>query len=194
MADEPYRPDSSPAQPTSRQKSGGRQKGTPNRKTFSAYMEGRKRCAGCEIFKPPEAFTRQRGSFDGLRLRCRACDAVRHAAYTAANQDKEKARKVAYRAAKQDKAKAWETVFPLLESLKARVAALEALLRQTHNAAASGIVPDRPRRKRAVHEHATQTPAAPSASPPIIREIRTIIADDGVKPAEAKRIQDAEIG
>lgn len=119
--------------------------------------------------------------------------AARGAAYHAANLDQTKARQAAYRAAIREKLRAWDAAYPLLESLAARVAALEALLRTTPNGTVNRIAPERPRRKRAVHEHPSQAPAVPSATPPVIRTIKDIVDNERVTAAEAKRIQEREI-
>jgi hypothetical protein len=118
----------------------------------------------------------------------------RLAAYRAANIDKVKVQKAAHEANKRVAYKAALALVPLVEDLKARVVALEALIGQSHfTASVDRIAPERPRRKRAVHEHHTPAPAVPSATPPIIRTIKDIVDHDRVTAAEAKRIQEREI-
>ncbi|MGD0109216.1 MAG: hypothetical protein ABSC06_35040 [Rhodopila sp.] len=129
---------------------------------------------------------------------------VQRAAYRAANREKVRAGEVAYRVANREKLAAQTAarragvsaalaLIPLVEDLKARVAALEALIASTPKATVATIAPERPRRKRAVHEHHTPEPVLPSATPPVIRTIRDIIAHDGATATEAKRIQEREI-
>jgi hypothetical protein len=119
------------------------------------------------------------------------------AVYRATNEDKLKEKNHAYRAARREKLKvqrdAYEATLATVEGLAARVSALEAVIGQTAKATVGLIAPERPRRKRAVHEHHTPEPVIPSATPPIIRTIRDIIIHDGATAAEAKRIQEREI-
>lgn len=129
---------------------------------------------------------------------------VQRAAYRAANREKVRAEQASYRAANREKLAAQTAarragvaaalaVVPLVEDLKARIAALEALLRTTPDGTIGRMAPERPRRKRAVHEHHTPEHVLPSGAPPIIRTIKDILAHDGVTAAEAKRIQEREI-
>lgn len=141
------------------------------------------------------AANREKLSARAAAYRAANRDAVRasKAAHRAANLDKVQAVQTAYRASVREKVKAWDEVYPLLEKLLARVSTLEALIGPMSTATVDRIAPERPRRKRAVHEHVNQAPVLPSATPPIIRTIKDIISHDGVTPAEAKRIQDGEI-
>jgi hypothetical protein len=169
-----------------------------------------KRCTGCGAVKPLSEFARDGSCRSGLRSRCRACGNAYSAARAAANPDKVRGQRracqavyrakvrAAYYAAKQKERKGDQeavaaalALVPLVESLIARVTALEALL--TPRATVGRIAPERSRRRRAVHEHHTPAPAMPSATPPPIRTIRDIVAHDGVTPGQAKRIQEREV-
>lgn len=156
-----------------------------------------KRCTKCDTVKPREAFSMHRTAPDGLRSACKACTSVQGAVYRATNLEKLKAQGRARYAEKRDEVALYRAgrraLVPMMEDLRARVAALEALLRKTPNGTVDRIAPERPRRKRAVHEHASQAPAVPSATPPIIRTIKDIVDHERVTAAEAKRIQEREI-
>jgi hypothetical protein len=156
-----------------------------------------KRCPKCETVRPLHEFGVDRTRREGVHFYCRHCINAANAArrlvtLACKGRDtvnaKKRAQRAAYRAARKT---AEQQMSASLEALTARVAALEALLRQTHTI--DRIAPDRPRRKRAVHEHASPGSAAPSATQPVIRTIADILAHDGVTRPEAKRIQEAEI-
>ena len=148
-----------------------------------------RRCIKCDTVKPSGAFHRDTNNADGLNSLCKACLLARMTEFRAGKRDKitstPATRRSGYRAAAE--------LWPLVEDLRARVASLEALILKAPKATVAGMAPDRPRRKRTVHEPASHAPAARPATAPSIREIRTIILEEGVGPAEAKRIQDREI-
>jgi hypothetical protein len=129
----------------------------------------------------------------------RAYDAARHAdnreeerirkiAWRAANTEKARATDAAYRDAQRNRleaARALNLAFGLLVPLKSMVATLERLR--------EAVAASEKRAKATKPVKASPTGAVGFDTPPPIRTVSAIIAEDGVKPAEAKRIQDAEI-
>jgi IS5 family transposase len=84
---------------------------------------------------------------------------------------------------------AWQVMHPALEALEAAVAALKTLMEAEEH-----IRPPKPPRRRRPRPSRSLKPKLPvSETPPVIRMLKDIIAEDGVGPAEAKRIQEREI-
>lgn len=139
-------------------KTGGRQKGTPNKSTParpSALSELAALAQKAEIVE---------------RRAAQAEAARRHVAAD-------------YKAVVE------QVLTPALAALRAAVAALEAMMGSPPVSRAA------PKRRAANGQKPTDVaePAHSPDGPPPIREIKAIVAEDGVKPAEAKRIQDREI-
>ena len=176
---------------------------------MSGAAGGTKRCRGCGNEKLRSEFSKDRSARDGLMGACKACDAARAIAWRAANPDTSKSYRGennqivrTVRKTEHDIAHAIRTT----QALQERIAVLETLVRQsglrTLNSAIQVLQarvavletlarPSSRSRQRKTAEVATSV--VPAETMPVIRTIQAIIAEDNVKPAEAKRIQTREI-
>jgi hypothetical protein len=179
-----------------------------------------KRCPKCDTLKPVSEFGVNRNAHDNLTSRCRTClhtyqktrrltapklgrsmssglgTLTRKA--MAAEHKIVAARAARNKVAAEQKALAAEVLAPALGALKAATTALESLMMALKAAAsAMEILMGSPvaRKSLAKSRGANGTILAhpKPATPPPIRDIKTILAHDRVTAAEAKRIQEAEI-
>jgi hypothetical protein len=162
----------------------------------------------CDTVRPLNEFGRLRVSKDGMAFYCKSCmrgyNVERRRVNAASERSassglKTLARKAMAAERKVAKAKAAQrsvaaeykaaaqSLAPALAALKAAVSALEALMGPTPA--------PKPAKARTANgtTSARHLPVVPSSSPPLIREIKAIVADDRVSLAEAKRIQEREI-
>jgi len=177
-----------------------------------------KRCPKCDTVKPVSEFGLNRNTHDHLTTSCRSClnasgkarrligpangraslsglGALTRKAMVAERKITE-ARAARHKVAAEQKALAAEVLAPALSAVKAASMALESLMTALKAAAsAMEIMMGVARKPSAKSRRANGTgPARPTpATPPIIREIKAIVAEDGVAPTEAKRIQEREI-
>jgi hypothetical protein len=166
-----------------------------------------KRCPKCDTTKPVSEFGISRSMADGRTNNCRQClalyqraRALEHPRGTsfglkalakkaiAAERMVTEAKAAKRRVAAEHKALATEVLAPALAALKAAVSALETLM-GPQAAPKTAAKPRVANGNRPAHPTVAVAPEAP----PLIREIKTIVADERVTQNEAKRIQEREI-
>lgn len=179
-----------------------------------------KLCPKCDTVKPVSEFGIQRNRDDGLASRCRVCvrayakarrkivppngsgamsglGALTRKAMVAEYRITE-ARAARHKVAAEQRVLAAGVLAPALAALKAAAPAVESLMVALKAATSAleilmGSPTVRKARAKPRASNGTASEHVRHASPPPIREVKTIVTEDRVTAAEAKRIQEREI-